>query len=163
MVEVGCGKGFFLEMLIEHGDDVTGFDLTYDGENPRIIKKYFEPGIIITHAKGLFFRHVLERILSPYDFLCQLRDANGGGRLIYIEVPCCEWILRKCAWFDIFYEYVNYFRLNDFDRMFNRVINKGRFFLVINTCMWSLIWHRLKTQLLTNQTRLISLMTSLPD
>lgn len=60
--------------------------------------------------------------------MCRLRDANGGGGLIYIEVPCFDWILSKCAWFDIFYEHVNYFRLHDFDKMFSRVIRKGRFF-----------------------------------
>ena len=128
LVEVGCGKGFFLEMLLERGIDVTGFDSTYDGNNPRVVKKYFEPGIIATPAKGLILRHVLEHIPNPHDFLCQLRDANGGGGLIYIEVPCFDWILRKRAWFDIFYEHVNYFRLSDFDRMFGRVIKKGRFF-----------------------------------
>ena len=128
LVEVGCGKGFFLEMLLERGVDVTGFDSTYDGENSRVIKKYFEPGIIATPAKGLILRHVLEHIPNPYDFLCQLRDANGGAGLIYIEVPCFEWILHKRAWFDIFYEHVNYFRMSDFGRMFNRVICQGRFF-----------------------------------
>lgn len=128
LVEVGCGKGFFLEMLLKSGIDITGFDSSYYGENPRVVKKYFEPGIIATPAKGLILRHVLEHIPDPYDFLCQLRDANDGGGLIYIEVPCFDWILRKRAWFDIFYEHVNYFRLNDFDRMFNRVIKRGRFF-----------------------------------
>ena len=128
LVEVGCGKGFFLEMLLGRGFDVTGFDSTYDGKNPRVVKKYFEPGIIATPAKGLILRHVLEHIPNPYDFLCRLRDANGGGGLIYIEVPCFDWILSKRAWFDIFYEHVNYFRLYDFDRMFSRVIRKGRFF-----------------------------------
>jgi SAM-dependent methyltransferase len=128
LVEVGCGKGFFLEMLLERNIDVKGFDSTYDGDNPRIVKKYFNPDIIATPAKGLILRHVLEHIPNPYNFLCQLRDANGGGGLIYIEVPCFDWILHKRAWFDIFYEHVNYFRLNDFDRMFNRVIKKGRFF-----------------------------------
>lgn len=128
LVEVGCGKGFFLEMLVGRGIDLTGFDSTYDGENPRVVKKYFEPGIIVTPAKGLILRHVLEHIPNPYDFLCRLRDANGGGGLIYIEVPCFDWILGKRAWFDIFYEHVNYFRLYDFDRMFSRVITKGRFF-----------------------------------
>lgn len=93
-----------------------------------MIKKYFEPGIITAPAKGLILRHVLEHISHPYDFLCQLRDANGGGGMIYIEVPCFDWILGKRAWFDIFYEHVNYFRLTDFDRMFDRVIQKGRFF-----------------------------------
>ena len=106
LVEVGCGKGFFLEMLLGRGVDVTGFDSTYDGENPRVVKKYFEPGIIATPAKGLILRHVLEHIPNPYDFLCRLRDANGGGGLIYIEVPCFDWILSKRAWFDIFYEHV---------------------------------------------------------
>ena len=128
LVEVGCGKGFFLEMLLERGIDVTGFDSTYDGNNPRVIKKYFESGIIATPAKGLILRHVLEHIPNPHDFLYQLRDANGGGGLIYIEVPCFDWILRKRAWFDIFYEYVNYFLLSDFDRMFNRGNSEGAVF-----------------------------------
>ena len=128
LVEVGCGKALFLEMLLGRGNDITGFDSTYDGENPRVVKKYFEPGIIAKPAKGLILRHVLEHIPEPFDFLCKLRDANGGGGLIYIEVPCFDWILLRRAWFDIFYEHVNYFRLIDFDRIFNRVIKKGRFF-----------------------------------
>ena len=128
LVEVGCGKGFFFEMLLKRGFDLIGCDATYDGNNPKVTKKNFEPGIIAMPAKGLILRHVLEHIPDPYDFLCQLRDANGGGGLIYIEVPCFDWILRKRAWFDIFYEHVNYFRLNDFDRMFGRVIKSGRFF-----------------------------------
>jgi len=128
LVEVGCGKGFFLEMMLGRGFDVMGFDSAYDGENPRVVKKSFETGIIAKPAKGLILRHVLEHIPNPYDFLCRLRDANGGGGLIYIEVPCFDWILRKRAWFDIFYEHVNYFRLNDFDRMFKQVIKEGRFF-----------------------------------
>lgn len=45
MVEVGCGKGFFLEMLLGKGFDVTGFDPTYEGSNPRVMKHYFEPGV----------------------------------------------------------------------------------------------------------------------
>lgn len=128
LVEVGCGKGFFLEMLIKRGFDLIGFDSTYVGNNPKVTKKNFEPGIISRPVKGLILCHVLEHIPNPYDFLCQLREANGGGGLIYIEVPCFDWILRKGAWFDIFYEHVNYFRLIDFDRMFNRVIKKGRCF-----------------------------------
>jgi SAM-dependent methyltransferase len=128
LIEVGCGKGLFLEMLLERGIDVTGMDPSYDGTNPRVIKKYFEPGIIDTPARGLILRHVLEHVPGPFEFLSQLRDTNGGGGLIYIEVPCLDWIIKKRAWFDIFYEHVNYFRLIDFDRMFGKVIHKGRCF-----------------------------------
>jgi hypothetical protein len=127
LVEVGCGKGFFLEMLLDRDFDVTGFDPTYEGKNERVIKKYFEPGIMRS-ATGLILRHVLEHIQNPVDFLHQLKKANRGKGLIYIEVPCFDWICRKRAWFDIFYEHVNYFRLNDFRRMFGDIVDAGHLF-----------------------------------
>lgn len=128
LLEVGCGKGYFLEMLLSRGVDITGFDPTYDGDNSRIIKKYFEAGIIDTPAKGLILRHVLEHVQNPVSFLYDLKNANGGKGLIYIEVPCFDWICKKRNWFDIFYEHVNYFRLTDFERIFDNVIESGRFF-----------------------------------
>ena len=127
IVEVGCGKGFFLEMLLGKGFDVTGFDPTYEGSNPRIMKHYFEPGVGIK-ANGLVLRHVLEHIQDPFKFLLQLKEANGGSGKIYIEVPCFDWICEHKAWFDIFYEHVNYFRLEDFQRMFGKIEECGHVF-----------------------------------
>lgn len=127
LVEVGCGKGLFLEMLLERGVDVMGFDPAYEGSNPRVVREYFGPGVNI-RAQSLILRHVLEHILNPCAFLAQLRDANGGGGLVYIEVPCFEWICGHRAWFDVFYEHVNYFRISDFHRMFGRVLESGRIF-----------------------------------
>lgn len=120
LIEVGCGKGFFLEHLHELGFDITGVDPIYEGENPRIIKEYFSAELGL-RADGMVLRHVLEHIQNPVDFLAMLRDANGGVGKIYIEVPCFDWICQRRAWFDIFYEHVNYFRLSDFYRMFGRV------------------------------------------
>jgi len=127
LVEVGCGKGFFFEMLLADGFDVTGFDPTYEGSNPRILKEYFKPGVM-QPSRGLILRHVLEHVPDPYRFLCDLRDANGGAGLIYIEVPCFDWICEKRAWFDIFYEHVNYFRILDFFKMFGSVYASGKLF-----------------------------------
>lgn len=127
IVEVGCGKGLFLEILLSKGVDVTGFDPTYEGDSPRVQKRYFEQGVGI-QAEGLVLRHVLEHIQDPYDFLLRLKEANGGGGKIYIEVPCFDWICERRAWFDVFYEHVNYFRLRDFHRMFGSVIESGRLF-----------------------------------
>ena len=127
IVEVGCGKGYFLEMLLEKGFDITGFDPTYEGHNAKVMKRYFEPGVGIT-ANGLVLRHVLEHIQDPYSFLQQLKAANGGTGKIYIEVPCFDWISEHRAWFDIFYEHVNYFRISDFYRMFGTVVESGRLF-----------------------------------
>lgn len=128
LLEVGCGKGLFLEMLLARGCDVIGFDPTYSGNNARVIKKHFEPGIFTKPARGLILRHVLEHIPDPVNFLFQLQVANEGQGLVYIEVPCFEWICKNRAWFDIFYEHVNYFRLSDFERMFGRIVDSGHIF-----------------------------------
>lgn len=71
---------------------------------------------------------MLEHIQDPFEFLLQLKEANGGSGKIYIEVPCFDWICVHRAWFDIFYEHVNYFRISDFYRMFGAVIESGRLF-----------------------------------
>ena len=127
LVEIGCGKGFFLELLLSRGFDVTGFDPSYEGNNPRIKNKYFDSGQGIK-SKGIILRHVLEHVQNPVAFLMSLRDANDGAGMIYIEVPCFDWICQNRAWFDVFYEHVNYFRESDFYRTFENVIESGKGF-----------------------------------
>jgi SAM-dependent methyltransferase len=122
IIEVGCGKGYFLELLARQGVGITGFDPTYEGDNPRIRKTYFDASQKMS-GKGLILRHVLEHVQDPVTFLRAIKDANGGSGYIYIEVPCLDWIIDRRAWFDIYYEHVNYFRLSDFGRMFGRVIH----------------------------------------
>lgn len=127
LIEVGCGKGLFLEKLRSLGFRITGLDPTYEGDNPDIRREYFSSALGL-RADGLILRHVLEHVPNPYGFLTQLRDANGGSGRIYIEVPCLDWIAHNRAWFDIFYEHVNYFRLSDFHRLFGQVHEAGRAF-----------------------------------
>lgn len=127
LIEVGCGKGYFLEHLQTLGFDITGLDPTYEGSNPKVIKKYFTPAIGL-HADGIILRHILEHVQDPVTFLANLRDSNGGKGKIYIEVPCFDWICQHKAWFDVFYEHVNYFRIADFKRMFGRVYEAGHVF-----------------------------------
>jgi hypothetical protein len=127
LVEIGCGKGHFMEMLLGRGLDCVGFDPAYEGENQKVKKCYFDPDSA-TAGDGLILRHVLEHIQRPYEFLLQLKCTNGGKGLIYIEVPCFDWICNRNAWFDVFYEHVNYFRLGDFHRMFDSILESGRLF-----------------------------------
>ena len=70
----------------------------------------------------------MEHVIDPYSFLTSIAKANHGEGLIYIEVPCFDWICEHKAWFDIFYEHVNYFRLADFQRMFDCVYESGHVF-----------------------------------
>lgn len=127
LIEVGCGKGTFLQMLTARGAEVTGFDPTYEGNDPRVRREYFQPGLGL-QGEGLILRHVLEHVPDPVAFLHQLGEANGRRGLIYVEVPCLDWICEQRAWFDIFHEHVNYFRLSDFRRIFGRVLHADRAF-----------------------------------
>jgi SAM-dependent methyltransferase len=127
LVEVGCGKGFFLRMLRERGYRVAGIDPAYEGDDPDIITAPFERGLGLS-AQGIVLRHTLEHMRHPVDFLAGILHANGGRGDIYIEVPCFDWIRLHRAWFDIFYEHVNYFRLDDFRRMFGTVHDCGHVF-----------------------------------
>ncbi|NBF01465.1 methyltransferase domain-containing protein [Pseudomonas sp. Fl5BN2] len=126
LIEVGCGKGYFLELLRTEGYAVTGIDPAYEGTNPEVIKAPFTRGLGLA-AEAIVLRHVLEHIADPQAFLAEIADANQGGQ-IYIEVPCFDWILEHRAWFDVFYEHVNYFRLEDLQRMFGTVHEAGHLF-----------------------------------
>lgn len=127
LVEIGCGKGRFLEMLYQRGHDITGIDPAYEGKASNIVPKPFSQDLGI-RGDLLILRHVLEHIASPLLFLQDILKNNQGHGLIYIEVPCLDWIIQKRAWFDIFYEHVNYFRMNDFKRIFRNIIECGHLF-----------------------------------
>lgn len=127
ILEIGCGKGAFLELMRGAGYDAHGIDPAYEGTSEHIFRDHFAPG---TNVRGdaIVMRHVLEHIADPFRFLEDVRSTNDDRGLIYIEVPCLEWILRRCAWFDVLYEHVNYFRLADFTRMFGHIVEAGHLF-----------------------------------
>jgi len=127
LIEVGCGKGVFLDCLRRRGFELTGLDPAYEGDDPMILKQLFTEGLGL-RANGIILRHVLEHVQNPVSFLHAISAANDGKGLIYIEVPCFDWICKNRAWFDIFYEHVNYFRLEDFSRIFGRLLHAERTF-----------------------------------
>jgi len=127
LIEIGCGKGYFLEQLRQSGYQITGIDPAYEGTCSYILKTLFEPRLGLS-GDGIILRHVLEHIFNPVEFLSNIAKANSGKGLIYIEVPCFDWICQHHAWFDVFYEHANYFRLIDLERMFGTVIESGHLF-----------------------------------
>lgn len=127
LLEVGCGKGYFLDRLRAAGFAATGIDPAYEGESTHVVRAPFQAGLGLS-GEGIVLRHVLEHMQDPVAFLESIAVANGRQGLIYIEVPCFEWICDNRAWFDIFYEHVNYFRRVDFERMFGRIVEQGHVF-----------------------------------
>lgn len=120
IVEIGCGKGYFLEMLKSKGLRVKGFDPTYEGSSPDIIKAYFDSetaGDI--KADIAIMRHTLEHIEAPYLFLRKLKGILRPECRIFIEVPRIEWIAEHKAFWDIFHEHCNYFSEDFFRRIFS--------------------------------------------
>ena len=128
IIEIGCGKGSFLERLLARGYDAFGVDPAYEGNSPHVLRALFNRNSGIS-ADVVILRHVLEHVENPVDFLARVARANGNRGSIYIEVPCLDWIIGNRAWFDIFFEHVNYFRLGDFRRMFGVIHEAGRLFM----------------------------------
>ena len=127
-IEVGCGKGFFLEMLEGAGFPVVGYDPAYEGMKSNIVKKYFNKNEVTKKPDFIILRHVLEHIAEPWEFLKSLSECGKIGTKIFIEVPCFDWIVENQAFYDIFYEHVNYFTLDALSNAFEKVIDAGRFF-----------------------------------
>lgn len=86
LIEIGCDKGHFLNLMKNRGFNITGFDSTYEGNDESIIKDYFTEKFN-TNADFLILRHTLEHIKDPFSFLHLITKANNYNGKIYLEVP----------------------------------------------------------------------------
>ena len=120
IIEIGSGKGYFLNLLEEKGfKKVTGFDPAYEGEKENIVKDYYGSQYSSLNADLIILRHTLEHISEPFDFLREIAKANNYRGKVFIEVPCFEWIEEKNAFWDVFYEHCNYFTRESLGNMFS--------------------------------------------
>ena len=129
IMEVGCGKGDFFNLLDDNGfTDIIGYDTAYEGNNARIKNRYLSEDDK-TNSQLILLRHTLEHIPQPFDFLKKIKSINGEDGYIYIEVPDLDWIKNNNAFYDVAYEHVNYFSLRALSTMFgNKYLEKGNLF-----------------------------------
>ena len=127
VVEIGCGKAYFMDMLLNKEVDVIGFDPTYEGHSPKVVKDFFSEKYSDIGARFIILRHTLEHISQPFNFIKIIAAANKHKGKIYIEVPTFEWILEHNATEDIFYEHCNYFSLATLQMLFTKSVG-GHFF-----------------------------------
>ena len=126
IVEIGCGKGYFLKELWDNGFDAIGFDPSYEGSDERIVKDYFSDKYPNVKADLIVLRHTLEHIQAPYRFL-QTIAQSAPDAYIFIEVPDFNWIVNNSAFWDIFYEHCNYFTPEYFSGIFETIVQGGCF------------------------------------
>ena len=119
ILEIGCGKGSFFKILEKNYKNIRGFDVSYEGNNKKIIKRYVTKKDQI-NEKLIILRHTLEHIPNPYNFLNFIKKISTNDPYILMEVPDLEWIKLKQTFFDITYEHVNYFTMKTFENLFSK-------------------------------------------
>lgn len=126
-IDIGCGKGDFLEMLCAAGDNRgIGFDPNYEGElDPSdrpltFVRDMYSETYGSAGCDFICSRYVLEHVSRPAEFLRMIRKTIGArtGVVFYCEVPNVELILRELSIWDIIYEHCSYFSAASLARIF---------------------------------------------
>jgi SAM-dependent methyltransferase len=129
ILEIGCGRGDFLALICELGDNLgVGIDpspVVGDlqdkvGERLKFIRDYYSERYGAHHGNLVCCRHTLEHIHDTADFLYSVRRGIGDSleTSVFFEVPDVTRILREVAFWDIYYEHCSYFSPGSLARLF---------------------------------------------
>jgi len=129
ILEIGCGKGDFLTLLCELGNNSgVGIDPAFVHKRNRavtskrlsFIRDYYSERYANYQGDFVCCRHTLEHIHNTFEFVTSIRNAIGD-RLetpVFFEVPDVIRVLRELAFWDIYYEHCSYFSLGSLSRLF---------------------------------------------
>jgi SAM-dependent methyltransferase len=141
IVEIGCGKGEFLTLLCDLGDNRgMGFDPAYIPERTPIEsarRARFIPDLF-TEKSGeiqtdfLCCKMTLEHIADSADFIRMVHSSlrHSPDAVVFFQVPDVRRILEEEAFWDVYYEHCSYFSAGSLARLFRRtgfdVLDVGR-------------------------------------
>jgi hypothetical protein len=119
IVEVGGGKGDFLRMICDRGNNSgVSFGPSYKPEpnddipgNVRFVADYYTAKYANEPADLIICRHVLEHFREPRELVTAVREAvgNRNNLTVYFEVPNGRFILRERACWELIYQHCSYF------------------------------------------------------
>ncbi|GGC07774.1 NDP-hexose methyltransferase [Novosphingobium endophyticum] len=130
VMEIGCGKGEFLVLLSQLGEnrgvgvDPSAIPERLEGvpgaERVRLIPEYFEPGHCREEPDFLCCKMTLEHIPDTADFIATIRAGltEANGTVVFFQVPETYRILQQCAFEDIYHEHCSYFTETSLRRLF---------------------------------------------
>lgn len=129
VLEIGCGKGDFLMLLCELGENRgVGIDPAYQpgrhgGEEPagiRFIQDVYSPRYRDLGADLVCCRHTLEHLPAAREFVQMIRESLEERRdtVLCFEVPDVARVLEDLAFWDLYYEHCSYFSLGSLARLF---------------------------------------------
>jgi SAM-dependent methyltransferase len=132
VLEVGCGKGEFLVLLVELGmGRGIGIDPAFVPERLNtpvasrleFIQDLYGEKYTHLQADVVCCRHTLEHIAPTGKFMDTIRRTIGDrpDTLLLFELPDVMRVLREAAFWDIYYEHCSYFTTGSLARLFRRM------------------------------------------
>lgn len=129
ILEIGCGKGEFLALLCELGNNSgIGVDPSYvpgrlnSPALPRMqfLQELYGRAHANLPADFITCRHTLEHIAPTGEFMRMIRDTIGDRReaIVAFDLPDILRVLREGAFWDIYYEHCSYFSAGSLARLF---------------------------------------------
>lgn len=130
VVEVGCGKGQFIQRLVEAAPNTVGwgFDPSYVGPEEllqgrlKFRREFYGPGCESLLADVVVCRHVIEHVANPLVLLEAVRAALAlsPDARVFFETPSLDWILENVVVWDLFYEHCSLFTPGSLQTAFER-------------------------------------------
>ena len=131
ILEIGCGKGEFLTLLCELGDNRgVGIDPAYvpgrlqseASEQITFIRDFYSEQYAHLQADFVVCKMTLEHIPNVEEFVSMVRRAIGDqtNTTLFFQIPEIRRILRDLEFVDVYYEHCSYFSAGSLARLFRR-------------------------------------------
>jgi SAM-dependent methyltransferase len=128
VLEIGCGKGEFLSLLCQLGENRgIGIDpafveerlSTEASDRLTFIRDLYDERYAHLETDAVVCGHTLEHIAPVADFLALVRRTLGdrSGTLVLFDLPDVLRVLREPAFWDVYYEHCSYFTLGSLARL----------------------------------------------